>query len=204
MTIECIYLLDNFSNTMKKALLLIVFAILANNVFSQETYTMGYDHIQIDVIDPNFFSEYQLTGQPSQCGIYDQESATFYTCDYQTYRNVDADFIQQTGKDCCTAIDFDPKRYYGTLTLNGIIDSVEWDSLKIHFVSDKARLLIKTDEREIDKLYERYYDKQRLGKLYIRLHLITYDTPKENQLSYNRNTEKKVKPKRTLTRILRW
>ena len=28
--------------------------------------------------------------------------------------------------------------------------------------------------------------------------------PKEDQLSYNKITEKKVKPKRTLTRILRW
>jgi hypothetical protein len=165
---------------------------------------MGYDNISIDIIDPNFFSEYQLPGQPSQCGIYDKESATFYTCEQQTFRNVEEDFIEQTGKDCCSHIDFNATTYYGTLTLSGIVDSVEWDSLRIHFVTDKARMIIKTDEREIDALYKKFYEKQRLGKLNVKLRLVTYDTPKEAQLSYNRNTEKKVKPKRNLVRILRW
>jgi hypothetical protein len=189
---------------MRKGLLFFVFSLVGIVTLAQETYTMGYDKISIEVIDPNFFSEYQLPGQPFQCGIYDQASSTFYTCNYETFRNVGEDFIQQTGKDCCTNIDFDPAKYYGTLTLTGIIDSVEWDSLIIHFITDKARLVIKTDEREIDKLYDRYYKNQNLGKLPIKLHFITYDTPKEEILSYNRNTEKKVKPKRTLTRILRW
>ena len=189
---------------MQKHLLFVILSLITTCAFGQETYTMGYDKMDIEVIDPNFFSEYQLPGQPSQCGIYDHLSATFYTCDYQTFRNVDEDYIQHTGKDCCSYIDFDPKKYYGTLTLSGIIDSVEWDSLKIHFITDKARILIKTDEREIDHLYEAYYKKERLGKLNIKLHFITFDTPREDQLSYNRNTEKKVKPKRTLTRILRW
>ncbi|HNB82194.1 MAG TPA: hypothetical protein PLP34_00705 [Chitinophagaceae bacterium] len=172
--------------------------------FAQDTYTMGYDRMDIDVVDPAFFSEYQLTGQPAQCGMYDQASATFYTCDYQTFRNVEEDFVHQTGKECCSHVDFDPSRYYGTLTLSGIIDSVEWDNLIIHFVTDKARITIKTDEREIDALYDKYYKKGLLGKLHIKVKFITYDNPKEAQLSYNRNTERKAKPKRTFTRILRW
>lgn len=189
---------------MKKGLLFVLMSMIVSVAFAQQAYTIGYDHIAIDVIDPNFFSEYQLEGQPFQCGVYDEASATFYTCDYQTYRNVDGDNIKHTGKDCCTNIDFDPAKYYGTLTLSGIIDSVEWDSLIIHFVTDKARLTIKTDEREIDKLYEKYYSNARLGKLNIKFRFITFDTPKEDQLSYNRNTERKVKPKRNLVRILRW
>ncbi len=189
---------------MKKSFLFFVAVLISSIGYAQETYTMGYEKIDIQVVDPNFFSEYQLPGQPFQCGIYDQPSATFYTCDYQTFRYVDEDNIHQTGKDCCTTIDFDPAKYYGTLTLNGIIDSVEWDSLRIHFITDKARLIIKTDEREIDNLYDRYYKKERLGKLNIKLRFKTFDTPKEDQLSYNKITEKKVKPKRTLTRILRW
>ncbi|MBK7762495.1 MAG: hypothetical protein IPI46_03880 [Bacteroidetes bacterium] len=172
--------------------------------FGQETYTMGYNRMNIEVIDPNFFSEYQLSGQPSQCGVFDEASSTFYTCDYQTFRNVDADHIQQTGKDCCPVLDFDPAKYYGTLTLNGIIDSVEWDNLTIHFVTDKARITIKTDEREIDNLYDRFYKKGLLGKLNVKIKFITYDNPVEAELSYNRNTERKVKPKRHFTRILRW
>ncbi len=189
---------------MKTGVLFFVFSLISSFVFAQETYTMGYTNMQIEVIDPNFFSEYQLPGQPFQCGIYDHESATFYTCDYQTFRYVDEDHIELTGKDCCTKIDFDPAKYYGTLTLTGIIDSVEWDSLIIHFTTDKARITIKTDEREIDHLYKKFYSKERLGKLGIKLRFKTYDTPKEEQLSYNKNTEVKVKPKRTFTRILRW
>jgi len=189
---------------MIKGFLFLVCSFLCSSAFAQETYTIGYDKIDIEVVDPNFFSEYQLPGQPFQCGIYDHLSSTFYTCDYRTFRNVDEDLIHQTGKDCCTTIDFDPAKYYGTLTLTGVIDSVEWDSLRIHFITDKARLVIKTDEREIDALYEKFYEKQRLGKLNIKMKLLTYDTPKEDQLSYNRNTEIKVKPKRTMVRILRW
>jgi len=189
---------------MKKYALSLALCLSTFIGFSQETYTMGYDKMDIEVVDPNFFSEYQLLGQPAQCGMYDQASATFYTCDYQTFRNVDEDNIHQTGKDCCSHIDFDPAKYYGTLTLNGIIDSVEWDSLIIHFVTDKARLTIKTDEREIDALYKHYYKKGQLGKVNIKIKFVTYDTPKEAQLSYNRNTERKIKPKRTFTKILRW
>jgi len=189
---------------MKKGVLFLVFSLICSLAFAQDTYTIGYDKIDIDVVDPNFFSEYQLPGQPSLCGIYDQASSTFYTCDKQTYRYIDEDNIQHTGKECCTHIDFDPAIYYGTLTLNGVIDSIEWDSLIIHFVTDKARLVIKTDEREIDHLYEKFYKKERLGKLNIKLCLKSYDTPKEDQLSYNKNTEKKIKPKRHLVRILRW
>lgn len=189
---------------MKKGFLSVVFLLVSIFTFAQDTYTMGYDKIDIEVVDPNFFSEYQLPGQPSLCGIYDRASATFYTCDQQTYRYIDEDNIQQTGKPCCTRINFDAAVYYGTLTLTGIIDSIEWDSLIIHFITDKARMIIKTDEREIDHLYEQFYKKERLGKLNIKLCLKSYDTPKEDQLSYNKNTEKKVKPKRNLVRILRW
>jgi hypothetical protein len=189
---------------MKYNLLIILFLTFSNALIAQETYTMGYEKMDIRIIDPNFFSEYQLSGQPSVCGIYDKESATFYSCNYETYRNIDEDLIEQTGKDCCTEVDFDPAIYYGTLTFQGIIDSVEWDSLKIHFVTDKARLLIKTDEREIDALYKNFYEKGNLGKVHIKCKFITFDTPKENTLSYNRNTEIKVKPKRNLIRVLRW
>jgi hypothetical protein len=189
---------------MQKLLLLIVCFFHVTGLIAQDTYTIGYDHIDIDVVDPYFFSEYQLPGETAQCGIFDKASSTFYTCDYQTFRYVEEDFIYQTGKACCETIDFDPARYYGTLTLSGIIDSIEWDSLIIHFITDKARLKIKTDEREIDKLYEAFYKEERLGKLNIQLCLKTFDTPKENQLSHNKITEKKVKPKRHMVRIIRF
>ena len=189
---------------MKRSVLFLALSLMCSCLFAQDTYTMGYDKIDITVVDPTFFSAYQLPGQASVCGLYDQASSTFYTCDYQTFRYVEEENIQPNSKECCSTIDFDPAKYYGTLTLTGVIDSVEWDSLIIHFTTDKARLLIKTDEREIDHLYEKFYKKGRLGKLNIKLKLKTYDTPKEDQLSYNKNTERKVKPKRNLVRILRW
>ena len=84
------------------------------------------------------------------------------------------------------------------------MEHVEWDSMVVYFVSDKSRLRIEVDEREIDALYKKFYKENHLGKVHLILTLNTYDTPKENVLSYNRNTEVKPKPTRTFTRILRW
>ena len=105
---------------------------------------------------------------------------------------------------CCEVVDFDPKKYYGTLTLKGVIDSVEWDAMVVHFITDKARLTIQVDEREIDALYDHFYKRNSLGKVKLLLRLNTYDTPNENVLSYNKNTEILPKPLRTETKILRW
>lgn len=175
------------------------------NSYSQIVYTMGYDDIQIEVVNPHFFSIYQIPDANPICGIYDRPSATFYTCDYQTYRYIDNDLIlQNVGNGCCDKVDFDPKKYYGTLSLEGVIEKVEWDSLLVYFKTDKARLLIKTDEREIDHLYDKFYKENYLGPVHIILCLKTYDTPKEDILSYNKNTERIIKPTRTFTRILRW
>lgn len=170
----------------------------------QQVYTMGYEKASIQVVDPSFFSYFDLPGQPKQCGVYDIASETFYTCDYRTYRYIDEEFISYEGNACCAEIDFDPTRYYGTLTLKGFIDSVEWDAMVIHFVTDKARLVIHVDEREIDALYKKFYKSNALGKVHLVLRLNTYDTPNENVLSYNKNTEIKPKPKRTETKILSW
>ena len=90
------------------------------------------------------------------------------------------------------------------MTLKGYIEQVDWDGLTFWFKTDKARLRIETDEREIDALYEKFYKENYLGKVHLILRLKTYDTPKEAQLSYNLNTEIPVKPERVFTRILRW
>lgn len=189
---------------MKKILIVILVIFGAISTYAQETYTMGYEKADIDIIDANFFSEYQFPGQESLCGIYDKASETFYTCDYMTYRYVDEDFVRQEGKLCCDKIDFDPSKYYGTLTLQGVIDSVEWDAMVVHFITDKARITIHVDEREIDALYKKFYKNNYPGKIHLVLRLKTYDTPKENVLSYNKIVEKKPKPKKTLTKILSW
>ncbi len=171
---------------------------------AQNIYTMGYEKATIDVVDAHFFSTYQLPNQIEFCGIYDKPSATFYTCDFQTIRKVDDDYVKEATNSCCEHVDFDPSKYYGTLTLKGVIEKVEWDSMIVYFTSDKARLRIQVDEREIDALYKKFYKENYLGKVNIILCLKTYDTPQENILSYNANTEKKVKPKRTFTKLLRW
>ncbi|MBL7766077.1 MAG: hypothetical protein JNJ58_08295 [Chitinophagaceae bacterium] len=171
---------------------------------AQTIYTIGYDKIDIEVVNPYFFAEMIYPGQPSACGIYDKTSETFYTCDYQTFRYVEDEFVQYTGKACCEKVDFDPAKYYGTLTLKGVIDSVEWDNLIIHFTTDKARLTIKTDEREIDALYDKYFKENHLGKVNIIFKFKTYDSPTEAQISYNKNMEHKRKPTRVYTKVLRW
>jgi hypothetical protein len=199
-----VYLLDNFSKIMKKGLLFSLFLAFTTVSFAQLTYTMGYERADIDIIDKSFFSVYEFPGQPAQCGIYDNLSATFYTCDNKTYRYVDEDHIRPTEEMCCTNVDFDPSMYYGTLTFKGYIEHVEWDSMVVYFKADGARMRIEVDEREIDALYKKFYEKNYLGKVHMVLRLKTYDTPKEYQLSYNRNTEKKVEPVRIFTKILRW
>lgn len=189
---------------MKKIFVLMVVCFIFSGVHAQQVYTMGYDKVEINVLEKGFFSTYSLPDQPEQCGIYDKSSETFYTCDYRTYRYVDEDFIKEQSEYCCDKFDFDPKRYYGTLTLKGVIESVEWDSLVIYFTTDKARLRIETDEREIDALYDKFYKENYLGKIHLIMRLKTFDTPNENVLSYNKNTEVKPKPTRTFIRILRW
>ncbi|HMN32280.1 MAG TPA: hypothetical protein PKA54_02800 [Chitinophagaceae bacterium] len=190
---------------MKRLFYFLFFFLFAFNLKAQTVYTMGYDHIQINVVDPHFFSIYQIPDATPICGIYDRASETFYTCQYETYRYINEDFvIQNAGNGCCDQIDFDPRKYYGTLTLKGVIEKVEWDSLLVYFKTDKARLVIKTDENEIDMLYKKFYKENYLGSVNIVLNLKAYDTPKEDILSYNKNTEKKIKPVRKQVRILRW
>jgi hypothetical protein len=117
---------------------------------------------------------------------------------------VDEDMVREESDDCAKVIDFDPKKYYGSLTLQGYIDSVEWDPMVVHFVSDKVTLRIQVDEREIDALYKEFYDNYTPGKVHIKLRLNTFDTPNEDYITYCKITEVKPKPKRTLVRILKW
>lgn len=199
-----VYLLDNFSKIMKKGLLLSILMAFSAFSFAQLTYTMGYERADIEIVDKSFFSVYELPGQEAQCGIFDNTSSTFYTCDNKTYRYVDADHIRDAQEMCCTNVDFDPEMYYGTITFKGYIEHVEWDSMVVYFKADGARMRIEVDEREIDALYDKFYSRNYLGKVHMVLRLKTYDTPKEYQLSYNRNTEKKVEPVRIFTKILSW
>jgi hypothetical protein len=189
---------------MKKLLSLLCLMAFSVASFAQLTYTMGYEKATIEVIDKGFFSTYEFPGQAPVCGVFDIPSSTFYTCENQTFRYVDADFVRDADQACCTSIDFDPKKYYGTLTTKGVIEHVEWDSMVVYFKTDKARMRIEVDEREIDALYDKFYKENYLGKVHMILCLKTYDTPKENQLSYNKITELVVKPVRTFTKILRW
>jgi hypothetical protein len=204
MTIECLYLLEFFEINMRRFFLILISVLAFEISNAQVVYTMGYEQATIQVVDPNLFSYFELPGQATQCGLYDINSKTFYTCDYKTFRYIDEDYVKYEGNACCASIDFDPKKYYGTLTFKGVIDSVEWDAMIIHFVTDKARLTIHVDEREIDALYDNFYKKNALGKVKLLLRLNTYDTPNENVLSYNKNTEILPKPLRTETKILRW
>lgn len=189
---------------MKKTFFSLLVILSSYIGFSQEIYTMGYEKATITVVDPHFFSSFKFPGQPAVCGIHDAASQTFYSCNYKTYRYVNAEFIEPTDEMCCEEFDFDPLKYYGTLTMKGVIEHVEWDSMVVYFTTDKARLRIEVDEREIDALYDTFYDRNYLGKIHLILRLNTYDTPNENVMSYNKNTEYIPKPTRTFTKILRW
>lgn len=189
---------------MKKLFWATLFFLAPMTAFCQEAYVMGFERATISVIDPEFFSTLEFPGQEAVCGFYDKDAQNFYSTDYRTFRYVDEDMVREESKDCAKEIDFDPKKYYGSLTLPGYIDSVEWDAMVIHFVSDKARLRIQVDEREIDALYKNFYDNYTPGKVNLILRLKTFDTPNENYITYCKITEVLPKPKRTFTKILRW
>ncbi|MEZ5046615.1 MAG: hypothetical protein R2831_06450 [Chitinophagaceae bacterium] len=190
---------------MKKIVIILVTLICFQRIQAQEVYTMGYESAMIAVVDPNFFSTLTFPDQPSECGYFDKASETFYTCNQRTFRYVDEEYVSSHQQElCCNLLDFDPHVYYGTMTLKGIIDTVEWDNLVFYFTTDKARLKIRVDEREIDALYEHFYKEGRLGKVHLILRLKTFDTPNENVLSYNKNTEWVRKPQRKFIKLLRW
>jgi hypothetical protein len=199
-----IIFVSSYVEQMKKTVLAVLLLAFGLSLHAQDIYVMGYRSATIDVVDKGFFSQYQLPGQEPVCGRYDKLSATFYTCDFKTYRGVDDDMIVSANQSCCDQLNFDPALYYGTLTMYGTIESVEWDSLRFTFKTDKARMLIHTNEKEIDALYNAFYKENHFGKINVLLQLKTYDTPKEDQLSYNKNSLPVIKPKRTETKILRW
>jgi len=189
---------------MKKVFLACLIALLPQIISAQEVYTMGYSKATITVVDPSFFSTLEFPGQEPVCGFYDKDANNFYSTDYRTFRYVDEDMVKEESDDCAMEIDFDPNRYYGALTLPVVIDTVEWDNLIIRATGDKVRLVIKTDEKEIDNLYEDFYKKFKPGKVYLILQLKTFDTPKEDYITFCKLTENTPKPQRTFTKIPRW
>lgn len=190
---------------MKKFLFGVFALLFTNSLIAQETYTMGYEGAIIEVKDPRWFTIFEFPGQEAVCGIHDVESETFYTCDKRTFRYVDADYVSERNTEmCCSIINFDPMEYYGTLTMKGVIDSVAWDDMIVYFTTDKARFTIQVDEREIDALYDKFYKRYQIGPVNLILRLNTFDTPNENVISYNKNTERKRKPTRTFTKVYRW
>ena len=78
---------------MKKCIFFCLVLFITVQTQAQIVYTMGYEKASIEVIDPHFFSTYKLPDLPGECGVYDKASATFYTCDYKTYRYIDEDFV---------------------------------------------------------------------------------------------------------------
>lgn len=189
---------------MKKLIWALAIILSAFSMQAQETYTMGFEKATITVKDPTFFSLLEFPGQEPVCGFYDKEAQNFYNTEYRTFRYVEEDYVREVNQSCAEEIDFDPKRYYGSLTLQGVIDSVAWDDMIVYFNAEKVRVKIHVDEREIDALYKNFYDNYTPGKVHLILRLKTFDTPNEDYITYCKITEVKPKPKRNLVKILRW
>lgn len=190
---------------MKRILVLLlgVVAFSASQAQDDHTYVMGYQSASIAVTDNSFFTQLHFPGQKPVCGFYDRWSENFYTCDYSTYREIEEDYIEPTNGGCCETIDFDARKYYGSLTINGIVDTVEWDNLIIKISTADARYVIKTDEKEIDAFYKNFYEQGRMGKLRIRLTLVTYDNVVETR-RYIPEERKRFKKRKKLVKFLRF
>ncbi len=184
-------------------LLACILAVQAVQAQGNHTYVMGYQTATISVNNDNFFTQLHFPGQKPVCGFYDRWSENFYTCDYSTYREIDEDFIEETSLTCCETIDFDARKYYGSLTINGIVDTVEWDNLIIKITTSNAHYVIKTDEKEIDAFYKNFYSKGRMGRLKIRLTLVTYDNVVEHRREIPEQM-KRFKKRKKLVKFLRF
>ncbi len=179
--------------------------LLSVNVNAQKIYKMGYVKATITPTEPSFFSNLSFPGEKSVLGFYDKYSESFYTCNYETYREIEDFFIEPNENQmACNSIDFDAEKYYGTLILKGVIDSVAWDSLTFYMTIDKAKVEVKTDEKEIDALYKAFYDKNTLGKINAIIRLVTYDTIIEDEISFEKDGKRIRKPKRTYIKYLRF
>lgn len=190
---------------MKRILVLLacVFVFQASQAQGNHTYVMGYQTATISVDNNEFFSQLHFPGQNPVCGFYDRWSENFYTCDYSTYREIDEDFVEATNLSCCETIDFDARKYYGSLTINGIVDTVAWDDLIIKIRTADAHYVIKTDEKEIDAFYKKFYEKGRMGPLNIRLTLVTYDNVVEHRREIPEQM-KRFKKRKKLVKFLRF
>jgi len=184
-------------------LLLCILSVQLAQAQSDHSYVMGYETATISVRDNSFFTQLHFPGENPVCGFYDRWSQNFYTCDYSTYREIEEDVIEPTTKACCETIDFDARKYYGSLTLNGAVDTVEWDNLLIKLRTDNAVYVIKTDEKEIDAFYDEFYSKGRMGKLNIRLTLVTYDNVVEHRREIPEQM-KRFKKRKKLVKYLRF
>lgn len=194
---------------MKRYFVLFIFCMAAQIAHAQVPYKIGYETATINVVDQDFFQTLQLPEQSPVCGFYDRPSGNFYTCDYATYRDVDEDYvqwnIQNVQGSCCASVDFNARKYYGPLTISGTIDTVEWDNLIIQFTTDKARITIKTDEKEIDALYKYFYKGNKfLGKRKIVFELVTFDNMVANNMDYPIKTRRIKKPQRVFVKWLRF
>lgn len=169
----------------------------------KHSYVMGYKTATISADKDEFFSQLHFPGQNPVCGFYDRWSGNFYTCDYSTYRDIDEDHLEPSNLGCCETLDFDARKYYGSITLNGTVDTVEWDNLIIKMTTANAKIAIKTDEKEIDAFYKNFYKKSRFGKLKIRLTLVTYDNVVENRMDMPKRM-KKIKKRKKLVKFLRF
>lgn len=190
---------------MKRILVLLIsiFAFSTSQAQGDHSYVMGYQTATISVQNNDFFTQLHFPGQEPVCGFYDRWSENFYTCDYSTYREVEEDFVEPTNDACCETIDFDARKYYGSLTINGIVDTVAWDDLIIKIATADAIYVIKTDEKEIDAFYKEFYEKGRIGKLKIRLTLVTYDNVVEHRREVPEQM-KRFQKRKKLVKFLRF
>ena len=190
---------------MKRILFIIVLVGIAPLAFAQgnDGYVMGYKTATISVKKNEFFQQLHYPDQNPVCGFYDRWSNNFYTCDYSTYREVDDTYLEPTNMECCSVIDFDARKYYGSLTIVGTVDTVAWDDLIIKMTTADAQYIIKTDEKEIDAFYKNFYSKGRIGPLRIRLTLVTYDNVVEHRMNVPKNMEN-IKKRKKLVKWLRF
>ncbi len=190
---------------MKRILLIFISIVVAQAAIAQgnDGYVMGYNTATISVKNNEFFQQLHFPGQNPVCGFYDRWAGNFYTCDYSTYREVEEDFVEPTSLECCAIVDFDARKYYGSLTVIGTVDTVEWDNLIIKLTTANAQYLIKTDEKEIDAFYDRFYSKGRIGKLNIRLMLVTYDNVVETRMAFPEQM-KRFQKRKKMVKFLRF
>jgi hypothetical protein len=153
-------------------------------------HTMGYHAIEIKVTNQHFLHRYIQPGKEPVCGFYSKFNNTMYLPDGQFIKDINEDYLAEPIAQCAESFSFaNSPKPYAMMEFNVTINKVDYEKNLIYATTDGAELIIETFNKDIDKLYAKYYKKDRLGVVRMHLILRNWDYQAESENSWAENTK---------------